>query len=247
MKFNLPNVVPAPNTNNLVSEYQTYINLYNNLNRTTGPNVQYSIGPLASSGASYSTEDYPDDVDVYGNGQEGMMNLLYKYVLKSYIVDNALINEILEKLARASLIYDVTVTSEDGVLTVVTGLPDELPTSIYDIRFFAPAAAADGDKLVLETGASAIPIVTLDGNTVTDELWAQGSVVQLTITGPNSKATLSGGGAGGGFFVVKQGNPNESQYTENDKRGLWVDGTTSIAYYWNTAESIWKPVVGTFS
>lgn len=248
MKFNLPNAVPAPSESNLVSEYQAYINLYNNLNRTVGPNVHYSIGPMASSGKTYNTEDYPNDADVYGNGQEGMMNLLYKYVLKPYIVDNALINEILEKLAKVNLIYDVTVQPDDsGNLVAIAGLPDELPASIYDIRFFAPVEAKDGVKLVLTSGGNPIPIVMLDGNTVTEGLWAQSSIVQLTITGPNAKATLSGGGSGNGSFAIKQGDPNSTSYTENDKRSLWIDGNTSIAYYWNEAGGVWKPVVGTFS
>lgn len=246
MKLSLPNTVPAPNTNNLVSEYQAYINLYNNLNRT-GKGSQYSIGPLASSGKYYSTADYPDDVDVYNNGQEGMMNLLYKYVLKPYIVDDDLINEIQTKLANINLIYDVTVTSADGVLTVVAGMPDELPIGIYDIRFFAPADAGQGDVLALTAGGITIPVQTLNGLAIEEGIWAQGALVQLTITGPNTKATLSGGGSGSGGFSVKSGNPTNTAFTESDKNKLWIDQNTGVAYYWNEAVNTWKPIAGTFS
>lgn len=246
MKLSLPNTVPAPNTNNLVSEYQAYINLYNNLNRT-GKGSQYSIGPLASSGKFYSTADYPDDVDVYNNGQEGMMNLLYKYVLKPYLVDVDLINEIQAKLASIDIVYDVTVQSIDGVLTVVAGLPETLPSGIYDIRFFAPADAKEGEKLSIGGGNTPFGIYTLNGMGVSEGLWAQNSIVRLTITGPNSKATLSGGGSGCGGFQLKSGNPSTTTFTESDKQKLWIDQNTGVAYYWNEAARTWKPIAGTFS
>ena len=82
-KSNLPNNVSAgiPNVQNLTSEQAEYNRLFNSLTRTQSGEGTYNNSP--SSGLSYTTNSYPSDTDVFNKGEEGLMNMFAKYVLKN--------------------------------------------------------------------------------------------------------------------------------------------------------------------
>lgn len=241
-KLNLPNAPGGQNKNNLVSEYDEYVKLYKNWNRTT--TGQWTIGPLASSGNTYTTKDYPEDADVYNRGQEGMISLLYKYVLKNYLIDaDALkelssatnsavetaedaassVRDVLSSIGAMGIVYDVLVENASGTYTVTSGLPKTLPTRIFDIRFISPSVCANGNTIRLVEGGSVIPVKTINGKSVPYGIWAKDSVVQLTINnmGATPTATLSGGGSNSGFLI--------STTAPTDKGVMWIDSANG--YY----------------
>jgi len=246
-KLNLPNAPGGQNKNNLVSEYDEYVKLYKNWNRTT--TGQWTIGPLASSGNTYTTKDYPEDADVYNRGQEGMISLLYKYVLKNYLIDadalkelsNATnsavetaedaassVRDVLSSIGAMGIVYDVLVENASGTYTVTSGLPSTLPARIFDIRFIAPANSIAGNSLKLVAEGSVIPIKMINGKAVPANIWAKGSVVQLSInnTGTTPTATLSGGGGSSGHLV--------SATAPDDTSVLWIDSANGyFAKIWD--------------
>lgn len=128
-KQKLPNLASSTATpSNLCGEMAKYQELFTNMARTiTGVSSFTSL----SSGYSYSTSDYPDDSDVYNKGQDGLCNLLYKYVLKDYIVDVDEFNDIESKVSYITSyitkdsIQDTSLIYTNGVLTkVVEYQPD---------------------------------------------------------------------------------------------------------------------------
>lgn len=94
--IDLPNKVPVKNASNLTAEQTRYEALYKKANRTTSGQLAFTS---STSGVSYSTANYPNDVDVYNLGEEGLMNLLYKYVLYDSIVTAADLKEIKQNIA----------------------------------------------------------------------------------------------------------------------------------------------------
>lgn len=246
-KLNLPNTPGGQNQNNLVSEYDEYVKIYKNWNRTTSGS--YSIGPLASSGKSYSTNDYPNDTDVYNRGQEGMLSLLYKYVLKNYLIDvetlqeitkatneasakaeaaSSAANDIITTVGNMPIVYDIIVENSNGIYSVKSGLPGSLPHSIFDIRFIAPSVCVAGNSIRLVSGGSVIPIKLINGKTVPASTWAKDVVLQFSVnnTGDTPSVTLSGGGGASGFLV--------SASAPNDTSVLWIDSSNGyFAKVWD--------------
>lgn len=241
MKFALPNRVPVPNNENLISEYQQYSDLYVHLNRSqTG---QITIGPLASSGKIYRTADYPGDASVFNKGQEGMMNLLYKYVLRNYVVDDDMVTEInnaLSQLNSVSKVFTVLISNIGGVYVVTSGLPNPLPDEIYDIQFIAPTKAVASQAMRLRAVDAPIIIRTLNGEALPADIWTQGSLVRLTVN-LNASITLSGGGGGGGgrwWGTTAPSNINME----------WIDtGNGNISKIYNPSTGTWATRVAVWS
>ena len=94
--IDLPNKVPVKNAGNLTAEQTRYETLYKKANRTT---QGQQVFDSPTSGVFYSTADYPDDNDVFNKGEEGMMNLLYKYVLYESILTAEDVKEIKQGIA----------------------------------------------------------------------------------------------------------------------------------------------------
>jgi hypothetical protein len=90
-KYDLPNTPGVPNINNLTNERQVYETLYNTLARTTTGTYSFTS---TSSGVTYSTNDYPADIDIFNKGQSGMVVLLAKYVLIDFMIKAAEFNQI---------------------------------------------------------------------------------------------------------------------------------------------------------
>jgi hypothetical protein len=80
-KYDLPNIPGSANVDNLTNEATIYQTLYNTLARTTTGTYSFTS---SSSGVTYSTNDYPDNVNIYNKGQSGMISLLDTYVLADY-------------------------------------------------------------------------------------------------------------------------------------------------------------------
>lgn len=155
MFLNLPNQTPTPNDNNLTSEANEYIRLYNSLNRSNGGKVDFIS---ASSGKKYSTDDYPLDKDVFDKGQTGLMNLLYKYVLKSYILNAEILNNqnnvLKEYFARIIASNWSTNAPFHQIVQVDNMVSDGLP--LYDLRQY--------DKFQMEEFVKITKLETRDGN-----------------------------------------------------------------------------------
>jgi hypothetical protein len=105
---NLPNNVSSgiPNVQNLTSEQIEYVRLYNLLTRTQSGVGTFGASP--SSGLSYSTNDFPADVDVFDKGQEGLMNLFAKYTLVAYNLTGEKMQEIYDALFVAENTPELT-------------------------------------------------------------------------------------------------------------------------------------------
>ena len=115
-----------------------------------------------------------------------------------------------------------------GVRIGTSGLPATLPARIFDIRFIAPANSIAGNSLKLVTEGSVISIKMINGKAVPANIWAKGSVVQLSInnTGTTPTATLSGGGGSSGHLV--------SATAPDDTSVLWIDSANGyFAKIWD--------------
>lgn len=111
---------------------------------------------------------------------------------------------------------------------ITSGLPATLPARIFDIRFIAPANSIAGNSLKLVTEGSVISIKMINGKAVPANIWAKGSVVQLSInnTGTTPTATLSGGGGSSGHLV--------SATAPDDTSVLWIDSANGyFAKIWD--------------
>ena len=187
MKFvNLPNTTPAPNPQNLTQEAQRYWQLYTALQRTQDGEETFSS---SSSGAEYSTSDYPSDADVYNKGQQGMMNLLYKYVLNQYIIDATDFNDIEEDSTTAvqNQISPYTCV-KSGTTYVLTGKGD-------NIKFVADVTYAEGDTFTIN-GAS-VEAKLYNGKALPNEFFVQGSMVFCLLS--NNVLFFNSNSAGGGW------------------------------------------------
>lgn len=255
MKLKLPNDVKNLQGNNLVSEYLHYIELYTSKTRTSEGNITWTA---EYSGRPYSTELYPNDGDIYNRGEEGLMNLLHKKVLSKYIIDEDWIRDIDEKVSTSQLTCDVVVEydSATSTLKVVSGLPTIFPTTPFDVRFYAPVAVTQGDKIALYEVQSdeskkykpSMPIYTLAKSNVPSGTWVAGSIVQLTISpfSGNSYAML-GGFSTESAYSLNNGAPSGSSFTPQQKQMLWIDDKTGIAYFWSNSRNRWHPIAGVFS
>lgn len=126
------------------------------------------------------------------------------------------------------IVYDVLVENASGTYTVTSGLPATLPARIFDIRFIAPANSIAGNSLKLVTEGSVISIKMINGKAVPANIWAKGSVVQLSInnTSTTPTATLSGGGGSSGHLV--------SATAPDDTSVLWIDSANGyFAKIWD--------------
>ena len=249
VKSKLPNARTETGQLNLVEEYLKYIELYNNADRTNSGTATFTT----SKGITYTTETYKDDDDaaeIYGRGEEGLMNLLYLKVLHQYVVDESWINNVEASVSSAPIVYDVNATYSGGVITIESsstlGEMSSLPSKPFDVRFYAPANVVSGDrlKIMYKNGSQTFPIYSLTSVNIPSGAWVQGAIVQLTVSTSRGFAML-GGYTKSVSYVSKSGVP--SGFTEEDKKGLWIDETTNIAYYWNNAAGAWKPIAGTFS
>lgn len=77
-KIDLPNQAGVPSTSNLTGEWVKYNELYLDIDRTTSGQLIFTS---TTSGEIYDTSNYSSDTDVYNKGEDGMANLLKKYVL----------------------------------------------------------------------------------------------------------------------------------------------------------------------
>lgn len=234
-KSNLPNIIGGVN---YVSEYAKYSDIYMDLNRTQSGTATFTS---TSSGTAYSTSDYPTDVDVYNKGEEGLATLLYKYVLKDFIVDQDYtdyIEGVVSSISNKQTVYDVVVSYASGVYTVESGLPSTLPTGTYTIRFVPGVACAADDMIRLSSSETSYNIKMLDGNNVKINTWASTAVVELIVKG--TLIQLSGGGGSGGGWTAASTAPTDTTL-------LWVDtANNNIMKFYDSTSSSWKPIVGTF-
>ena len=222
-KLNLPNVAGGQNQNNLVSEYDEYVKIYKNWNRTTTGHC--TIGPLASSGKTYSTKDYPEDSDVYNRGQEGMLSLLYKYVLKNYLVD-------VDALKELSSAANTAMNKAENAEAVANAMRSEIGNCLitYDVLVSnSPANCVAGNSIRLSSSGSIIPIKMINAKPVGAGTWAKDAIVQLAInnSGDTLTATLSGGGGGSGGFVISTTAPSDTTL-------MWIDSANGyFAKVWD--------------
>lgn len=195
MKFvNLPNTTPAPNPQNLTQEAQRYWQLYTSLQRTQDGEETFSS---SSSGADYSTSDYPADADVYNKGQQGMMNLLYKYVLNQYIIDATDFNDIEEDSTTAvqNQISPYTCV-KSGTTYALTGAGD-------NIKFVADVTYAEGDAFTIN--GTPVEAKLYNGKTLPNEFFVQGSMIFCLLSNNVlffNSTSAGGGGTGSGLTYV---------------------------------------------
>lgn len=235
--LDLPNQLPTPNDNNLTSEAEKYYQLYTSLNRSdTGEEMFTS----ASSGKTYSTSDYVSDIDVYNKGQVGMMNLLYKYVLKSYIVVADFLNDIFGRVS-SSTIDAASITYDKGNNRYNVILKYEPSTSIYSIRFKTPNNYMDKATFQITYKNSSnvdvsdiyTAVLSSASGNMPANSFIEGRVVSANVD--KTSKTITFASATGIDF---------SSTEPSNKNGLWLDTSDGTLKYWDEDSQTWKGVVG---
>lgn len=229
--INLPNLIPTPTPNNLVSEAQKYYSLYTQLSRTTVGQTQFTS---SSSGNTYRTTDYQGDIDVYNKGEEGLLNLLFKYVLEPYIVTAELINLIREQSAAAPVEAEVTWNQDSLVYNVE--LSREPVGSIYSIRFRTPNNFVSQANFIiggevytpkLSNSDSVMPANTFMGNRV------------VTVNVDRTLKIITFNSGGDLYPYIAQ--PDEPV----DITKLWIDTNNyNTIHYYDASAQKWQPLVG---
>jgi hypothetical protein len=238
--LNLPNQVPAPNSNNLTAEATKYTELYESLNRTNTGSETFTS---SSSGVKYSTGDYPDDTDVYNKGQVGMMNLLYKYVLSKYIIQSSTVNEIVDRSNNTVIDVD-TISFNEQSLIYNIALKYEPTTSIYSIRFRAPNNYVVGSVMNISyttsSGETVIDTVTPVLSGSTDKMPANTFVKDRTITANVDKTNniITFNASATDVLVRSESAPT----SDSDKTKIWLNTSNGTLNYWNGTD--WTGCVG---
>ena len=228
--INLPNLIPTPTPNNLVSEAQKYYSLYTQLSRTTTGQTQYTS---PSSGNTYRTTDYQDDIDVYNKGEEGLLNLLFKYVLEPYIVTAELINLIREQSAAAPVEAEVT-WNQDMLVYNVT-LSNEPVGAIYTIRFRTPNNFVDKATFLIEDERYTPKLSNSEGDMPANTFLAN-RVITANVDRTLDIITFN---AGGGSIIFSTTKPAPGG-------GLWIDTSKNLPYYYNNSKGDWIPISGVY-
>lgn len=238
--LNLPNVTPAPNENNLTAEAERYYQLYNSLNRSETGTATFSS---SSSGVTYSTNNYVDDPDVYNKGQLGLMNLLYKYVLKSYIVIADVINDTINR-SNSDTFINATGTFNEGNLTYDFTLEYEPTTTVYTIRFKAPNNFVERSifnlKYTTESGSTLTDVLTpvLSGTSerMPSNTFMEGRVITANADRTTNTLTFDSSSA---EVFIKSATAPEGQANQNK---IWLNTTNGTLNYYDG--TTWVGIVG---
>ena len=233
--INLPNLIPTPTPNNLVSEAQKYYSLYTQLSRTTTGQTQYTS---PSSGNTYRTTDYQDDIDVYNKGEEGLLNLLFKYVLEPYIVTAELINLIREQSAAAPVEAEVTWNQDSHYYNV--NLSQEPVGSIYTIRFRTPNDYVEQAPFIIEDDTYTARLSNSNLN-MPQGTFLQNRVVTVNVDRTLKIITFNSGSGIGRPYILSETQPTRAE----DREKLWINTKNyNTVYYFNDTNGTWIPIVG---
>lgn len=227
--INLPNLIPTPTENNLTSEAQKYYSLYVALSRTKTGQIQFTS---SSSGKTYRTTDYQSDVDVYNKGEEGMLNLLFKYVLSPYIITAELINSLILQAAAAPVEAEVTWNQDMMVYNV--NLSYEPVSSIYGIRFRAPNDFVSRGTFLIDK-EKYTPKLSNSSGDMPAKTFIQNRVITANVDKTLKIITFESGGG----FILSDEEPSPGG-------GLWIDTTKNLPYYYNSEKSQWTPISGVY-
>ena len=152
--IDLPNKVPVKNEGNLTAEQARYEALYKKVNRTTTGQLSFTS---STSGAVYSTTKYPEDPDVYNMGEDGLMNLLYKYVLYDSIISADDIKEIKKSVSdlRTEMYTKSDIGFENSVALMIEidlALKDAAGYGIYTNRNYYLDCLKTADNVTIVKG-----------------------------------------------------------------------------------------------
>ena len=152
--IDLPNKMPVKNESNLTAEQTRYEALYKKANRSITGQISFTS---STSGAVYSTSNYPNDADVYNMGEEGLMNLLYKYVLYDSIVTASDLKEIKQNIAdvRNEMLSKSDIGFENSVALMIEidlGLKDAAGYGVYINRNYYLDCLKTQDNVTIVKG-----------------------------------------------------------------------------------------------
>ena len=229
---NLPNTTPIPNANNLIGEAEKYYELYTKSDRTQTGNVTFTS---ETSGNYYSTTSYSSDADVYNKGEQGMMNLLYKYVLQTYIIEASTINELLESITNVNVAVDCDCSYDSGSTKYTLTIENEPENSYYTVRFRTPNNYVANAPFMIG-GTSYTPVLSGSEGTMPANTFVQDRVVTANVDKSFKNITFSSSASG--VVVVAASGPT----SEEDRQKLWVNSTNHTLNYWNG--SSWTSIVG---
>lgn len=227
---NLPNQTPTPNPNNLTSEAEKYYQLYISKNRTESGTESFVS---ESSGKTYSTDNYSSDVDVYNKGQLGLMNLLYKYVLKTYIVEADLINSLLNSITNVTIDATANYVSNSNLYTLT--IQNEPETTLYTIRFKTPNDYVANAKFSINN-VQYTPALSGSSASMPAKTFVQNRVITANVD--KSLKIITFTSSASSSVIISSTSPTSAE----DKLKLWVNSSNSTLNYWNG--SSWKSIVG---
>ena len=227
--INLPNLIPTPTENNLTSEAQKYYSLYVALSRTKTGQIQFTS---SSSGKTYRTTDYQSDVDVYNKGEEGMLNLLFKYVLSPYIITAELINSLILQASAAPVEAEVTWNQDMMVYNV--NLSYEPISSIYTIRFRTPNNFVSKGTFLIDS-VKYTPKLSNSDIEMPANTFTQNRVVTANVDKTLKIITFDSAGFP---YIASDEEPD-------DTTRLWIDTNNyNTIHYFDQEDGSWKPLVG---
>ena len=227
---NLPNQTPTPNPNNLTSEAEKYYQLYISKTRTETGVESFTSD---SSGKTYSTEDYSSDVDVYNKGQLGLMNLLYKYVLKTYIVEADLVNSLLTSITNVTVDATVNYVSDNN--SYVMTIENEPETTFYTVRFKTPNDYVSNAKFSIKN-VQYTPALSGSSASMPSKAFVQNRVITANVD--KSLKIITFTSSSNNNLIISSSSPS----SDEDKLKLWVNTENGTLNYWNG--SSWKSIVG---
>ena len=230
---NLPNETPVPNANNLTGEAEKYYELYVKTDRTNSGQVTFTS---PTSGNYYSTTSYSSDADVYNKGEQGMMNLLYKYVLKTYIIEASTINSLLESITGINVAVDTTCSYASTGNLYTLAIENEPENAFYTIRFRTPNNYAAGAKFSIG-GTQYTAALSGSVETPPANMFVADRVITANVDKSSKVITFSSSSAGGVVVIAASG-PTSAE----DRKRLWVNSSNHTLNYWNGSQ--WVSIVG---
>ena len=231
---NLPNQTPIPNANNLTGEADKYYELYMKQDRTQSGNVTYTSN---TSGNYYSTTLYQTDADVYNKGELGMLNLLYKYVLRSYIVDASDINNLVNSISTINATVDCECTFDEAQSLYTLAIGTEPDSAIYTVRFRTPNDFVANSRFAIGTNRY-VPVLSNSSESAPAGMFVADRIVIGHVDKTLKNITFLDGTplpepepepVPEQTFVVSDAEPT----SDEDKLKLWVNSTDKTINYWD--------------
>ena len=161
------------------------------------------------------------------------MNLLYKYVLKTYIVEADLINSLLNSITNVTIDATASYVSNSNLYTLT--IQNEPETTLYTIRFKTPNDYVANAKFSINN-VQYTPALSGSSTSMPAKTFVQNRVITANVDKSLKIITFTSSASSN--VIISSTSPTSAE----DKLKLWVNSSNSTLNYWNG--SSWKSIVG---